>query len=235
VAAAAWLLRRTAPHLLVGAMLFVIGALPVLGFLPFEFQGYSTVADHYLYLSMLGPALALAWVAQRFGSRRYVAAALVLVLALFWVRTMLLTRHWRDDETLWTHNLDVNPRSFLAYTNLGFWNDFHRRPARAIEMYREAVKLDDEYVNATAMYNLANGLLRAGEYEDAITWYRKLIDVSMTVPPEARVVAPLDAAYVSMGRALAKLGRKAEAANAFRKTLELNPDHKAAAEALKSL
>jgi hypothetical protein len=233
----AWFVRRTAPHLLVGAMLFAIGALPVLGFLPFEFQGYSTVSDHYLYLSMLGPALAMAWAVQRLGSRRHVAVAcvVVVVLALFWLRTMLQTRHWRDDEALWTHNLEVNPRSFLAYTNLGFWNDFRRRPARAIEMYRQAVRLNDEYVNATAMYNLANGLLRSGEYEQAVAWYRKLIDVSMTVPHEARVAAPLDAAYVNMGRALAKLERKEEAAEAFRKAREVNPEQKAAAEALKNL
>ena len=37
------------------------GLLPVLGLIPFDFQHYSTVADRYAYLAMLGPAIALAW------------------------------------------------------------------------------------------------------------------------------------------------------------------------------
>ena len=42
-------LSRAPPGLTVN-----LNALPVLGFVPFDFQIYSTVADHYLYLPMLG-------------------------------------------------------------------------------------------------------------------------------------------------------------------------------------
>ena len=33
----------------------------MLGLVSFDFQSYSTVADHYLYLPMLGVALCAAW------------------------------------------------------------------------------------------------------------------------------------------------------------------------------
>ncbi len=46
--------------LLPSAALFVVGIVPVLGLVPFAFQRYATVADRYLYVSMIGPALALA-------------------------------------------------------------------------------------------------------------------------------------------------------------------------------
>ena len=226
--------RRTAPHLLAAALLFVIGALPVLGLLPFEFQGYSTVADHYLYLSLLGPALALAWAASRYPSPR-LATICTIILALFWLRTMLQTRHWRDDESLWTHNLRVNPRSFLAHTNLGYCHELHGRPHLAIDHYRQAAQLTDDYVNATAMHNLANNLLRAGKYDEAITWYEKFIAAALTVPPEARAAVSLDLAYLNLGRALSKVGRTDQARVAFTKALELNPEQKQAAEALKGL
>ena len=39
----------------------VAGVTPVLGLVTFLFQHFSTTADHYLYVSMLGPALAAAW------------------------------------------------------------------------------------------------------------------------------------------------------------------------------
>ena len=49
-----WLVRRS------GACWWP-ASLPVLGLVPFAFQAYSTVADRYMYIAMLGPALALAW------------------------------------------------------------------------------------------------------------------------------------------------------------------------------
>ncbi len=57
----AWLWRDRKPWLMASAGIFVVGVLPVSGLVPFTFQYISTVADRYLYLSMLGPALALAW------------------------------------------------------------------------------------------------------------------------------------------------------------------------------
>jgi len=47
------------------AVLFVGALLPVLGFVPFSYQWASTVADHYLYLPMAGVALALAALAAQ--------------------------------------------------------------------------------------------------------------------------------------------------------------------------
>ncbi|MDH7570696.1 MAG: hypothetical protein QHJ73_14035, partial [Armatimonadota bacterium] len=56
-----WRGRARRPMLLAAAALFSLGLLPVLGFVPFIFQQFSTVADRYAYLALLGPAVALAW------------------------------------------------------------------------------------------------------------------------------------------------------------------------------
>jgi protein O-mannosyl-transferase len=42
----------------------------VLGFVRFDFQKYSTVADHYLYVAMFGPALIAAAIAGKINSSR---------------------------------------------------------------------------------------------------------------------------------------------------------------------
>ena len=57
------------------ALVFVFGMVMNLGLAPFQFQFHSTVADHYAYLAMLGPALAVAWIASKITSRRSAAAA----------------------------------------------------------------------------------------------------------------------------------------------------------------
>jgi hypothetical protein len=64
-----WRGRRRWPVLRAGALVFVIGLAPVLGFSRFLFQTFSTVADHYLYLSMLGVAMGVGWGVARFGRR----------------------------------------------------------------------------------------------------------------------------------------------------------------------
>ena len=58
------LLLATAGKWYAAAGIFVGGLLPTLGFIPFLYQDYSTVADRYMYLPMLGVSLALAaWLA----------------------------------------------------------------------------------------------------------------------------------------------------------------------------
>src|SRR5205814_471550 len=53
-----WHFRRSARWALASVLLFVVALLPTLGLVPFDYQRYSTVADRYLYLAMLGPAVA---------------------------------------------------------------------------------------------------------------------------------------------------------------------------------
>src|SRR5205814_4354239 len=70
------LLRKRYRWLLAAAGIFCLALLPVLGFVPFDFQETSTVASHYLYLAMLGPALALAIALRRANHRGvWIAAA----------------------------------------------------------------------------------------------------------------------------------------------------------------
>src|SRR5207244_4465004 len=47
--AAAWAFRGARPRMAAAVALFVAALLPVLGLVPFDFQYYSNVADHYLY------------------------------------------------------------------------------------------------------------------------------------------------------------------------------------------
>ncbi len=66
---AAWKLRRTHPWLPAACATSVAALLPVSGLVPFVFQYYSTVADRYAYVALLGPALAVAWLLTGDGRR----------------------------------------------------------------------------------------------------------------------------------------------------------------------
>src|SRR3569833_4015527 len=57
VAGIIFALRKGRPWLVAGSLIAVAVLLPVLGLVPFAYQNYSTVADRYMYLAMLGPAI----------------------------------------------------------------------------------------------------------------------------------------------------------------------------------
>lgn len=100
-----------------GLMLFCIGLLPVLGIVPFAFQYYSTVADRYAYLPMIGFALMVADLAMLLKSRpQWILAGGILIAWAALSTTQ--ARIWRNGEALELHTITVNPRSAAAYTRL---------------------------------------------------------------------------------------------------------------------
>src|SRR5207249_4696877 len=88
-------LGKTGPCLLCAALVFLAGVLPVSGLARFMFQIHSTVSDHYMYLPMLGPAIALAWLASR-QPTRVTFVAFSAGLGLFAAISIVQLGHWRD-------------------------------------------------------------------------------------------------------------------------------------------
>ncbi|HEX4795940.1 MAG TPA: tetratricopeptide repeat protein [Humisphaera sp.] len=109
-------LRRRAPWLVAAIAVFWLATAPVLGLIPFDFQQYSTVADHYLYLAMLGPALAAAYLARQMPSTRAPLAVVAVALATI---SFVQTWVWQDTFSLFRHSIAVNPNACGLYNNLG--------------------------------------------------------------------------------------------------------------------
>jgi protein O-mannosyl-transferase len=101
-----WRPRR---ELVAAALLVCLCVAPVLGLTRFMFQFYSTVSDHYLYLAMLGPALAAAWLAMN--HPKFARPAALVLIGLFAVKSFAQAGTWKDDESLFTHTLAVTPTS----------------------------------------------------------------------------------------------------------------------------
>lgn len=215
VLALAWRYRRSSPWLLAGFTVFVAGMGTYLGLVKFDFQYYSTVADRYAYLSLLGPAIVVAYALARVARRWRGAAVGVMAVALIAlaVRSSLQTRHWRDTESLFGHTLAVNPRSLVARNVLGYFLAARGEHAEAIAQYRDA--LDTRPNDPYAHTNLANALLAIGRPGDAIGHYRAALK---RMRGEASV-------YNNLGVALAQIGDLAAAADAFNAALSVNPHY----------
>jgi Flp pilus assembly protein TadD len=151
--------------------LFVIPLLPVLGFTAFVYQNNSTVADRYMYLALLGPAVAVAIAIDRLqavknarpgGSPPLAAGILVALLCLLtWQQVAL----WRDSLTLFTRSLESGHESSVALNNLGVTLTEAGRPDDALPLLLRAVERDP--TDAGGWFNLGNAHAAADEFTEA--------------------------------------------------------------------
>jgi hypothetical protein len=109
--------RRTKPLLLAGAMIFIVAAAPTLGFTTFLFQRFSTTADHYLYLPMLGVACIVAGFLEGRKPRIVWPGVAVVIIALGSL-SFVQTEFWLSDRALFLHTATINPKSFMAQADL---------------------------------------------------------------------------------------------------------------------
>ena len=205
-----WFQRRRRPWLVATASVLVAGLLPVLGLVPFAFQTYSTVADRYMYLAMLGPALALAWGLARV-HRRWVAVSCAVTLGVLGLRCAWQAHYWRESVALFEHALTVNPRSSVAYNTLGMVLAAHNRLPEATRYYTEAMRLPPP--NPQAHNNLGNVLRRQGQMAQAMQQYQAALRLKPTFAQ----------AHNNLGATLADQGRMAEAIRHYTVALQLHP------------
>ena len=205
-----WLKRKRLPWLGAAAGIFVVVLLPVSGLISFEFQRYSTVADRYVYLAMIGPAFALAWVLT-WPKKKFAAIGGIIILGFFLLSSSRQVPYWRDTQTFFEHALQLNPNSFLALNNLGFALAYQGKDVDAIRLFKEALRIEPE--SAVTHSNLANALVRQGKLEEGIQHYSEALRL---VPNFAR-------AHTNLGLALAELGRHLEAIEHHREALRVEP------------
>lgn len=210
-ATVAWLVRRRAPAVGVGLLVFGVLLAPTFGILRF-----SPVInyDRYLHLPLAGLALTLAYalaaVTRTAGApRRAVGALLVLVIAGEAWATRAALGPWRDSLALWRRAVAVAPTVAPSHNGLGATLDERGDVAGAIASYERAIAVDPGY--GDAHYNLGRAHLRAGRPEQALPWLERAARLS----PGSAV------ASFEWGLCLDELGRPREAIPHFRRALDL--------------
>ncbi len=133
--ALAWRLRDTAMPAAA-----CLGALPLL--IPIVhspmMESIHQSPDRNVYLAVAGASLTVALLLDRLPARAmFVAGWLLLSLAM--IGTVRQVGFWRNDETLWSHALDVTPSSKRAALVLGNVYALEGRFAEEERVYRKAL------------------------------------------------------------------------------------------------
>ncbi|MGD9644645.1 MAG: tetratricopeptide repeat protein [Pirellulales bacterium] len=204
--------------------LFAAALAPVSGLLPFGFQGMSTVADRYAYVAMLAPALLLAAILAR-GAPRLAWGAVALAIAGLAVLSGWQASLWRDDGTLFTHNIErIDADSHVSHNNLGVSLERQARRAKsppeqqallqsAAKHYDRARRLRPEMDEAWQHLAYVQGLL--GQTAEAEDTFRQFV----AQRPESPT------GHYNLGTLLVKQNRRAEAVDEFRTALKLRPEY----------
>ena len=240
-----YLLRRRHPLGWLGALLFVIPLLPTSGLVPFAYQSYSTVADRYAYLALVGAGLIVSAVADRVKSPRAIGAGATVVFIALGALSFAQGRYWLTTADLLRHTIDLNPAAGFAYNNLGDLELGNGALPAALADYRACVEHDPTRVKA--YINLADVYTALNQPADAARALAQVPPASemtgddlsnlgivlMKMNQPARALEALAAATATdpdapdylfnQANALAAVGRFAEAEAVFRHCLAVAP------------
>lgn len=218
-----------------GFGVFIAGLALVLGLVTFDFQQYSTVADRYAYLSMLGVAILVCGLianvmnraparadsrtaanaappaARPWAARVVISLSCAAILAFSWI-SFRQGAYWADTETLSEHTFNENPSSMAALTMLSYLTE-HRGDMEMAKYYNK-VGLQHYPDDAVFNRNYAN-LIRAERPAEAIPHYRKAFDRGDKEPELLN----------NWGAALLATGHIKEAIEAYNVALADKPDH----------
>ena len=199
--------------------IFVVGVFPTLGLVPHGYQIFSTVADRFLYLSMIAPALALSWIFIR--SRKAIISGICIAIVIAYsIAGIIQTKYWAGNLALFRHSLDVNPDSYMAHYNLGMTLSGEGSPAAAIEHYERAIEIKSDY--GRAHNNLGAILTEQGEYLLAISHYAEAFRLE---PGNGRAFFNLYSAHNDLGIRLADQGDLTGAITHYREAIRVNPSY----------
>jgi tetratricopeptide (TPR) repeat protein len=208
-----WTVRMRRPYLLVGWLWYLGTLVPVIGLVQ---VGGQAMADRYSYFPLLGIFVAVAFAFKDLLVRFRIGAAVpATAAALILVACLVVTRHqlqfWRDSESLFTHSLAVTEDNPYAHINLGVLLEEEGRNDKALEHYREAVRIAP---HIPALHNnLANLLDKMGKADEALTQYQE----ALRLQPDAPAV------HLNLAASLVKLGRYDEAIQHYIEAARLTP------------
>jgi tetratricopeptide (TPR) repeat protein len=204
----AWIRGNRRPA--IGLTILVLALLPVLGLIPFEFQAYSTVADRYIYLAMLGPAIAIAGIfSQKRAPWIWIIAILACAIAI--ILSFRQSRTWHDGMTLSNQALIANPRSWASQGYIAALDLEANQPHEAIAHAQLAVQMNPNY--AKALDTLGQAYAKINQSDQAAAAYRHAVEIS-----------PNDlTARLGLAGSLADAGQYPQAIEQYRSALQIEP------------
>ncbi len=215
-----WSKRSTwGRHVLFGLGFFLITVLPVLGFVTMSYMRITWVADHFLYLPILGLiglAAGAAGTLYEKADQHAERTLRWLGLALFAVLVFQSHRYagvFANEYEMWTYTLKRNSDAWQAHSRLGKVLLDRKEYDQAFHHISESVRLRPDL--AETHNNLGALLERKGDTKAALAQLRLAVRLAPTIPIYK----------VNLGTMLLKGGEYREGEAIYDELLKLEPDN----------
>ena len=200
LAAFAWLLFPLAPVLFVSF-----------------FPPNDVVHDRYLYIPSIGAALFLAIALRAIVTTgrltpRYLFLPISVALALMAGSTVVQSRSWKDDLSLYDHACSVSPNHAIACNNLAVVLIGHGENSRARSILLALLQVDPNFALANA--NMGTVSYHLGDFPAAERYLRRAISLD----PEP------SQPYLDLAMTCYRTNRIAEAVSLLRQAIARKPD-----------
>ncbi len=207
-----WLKRHSSPYLLVGWLWFLITLIPVIGLIQ---VGSQSIADRYTYFPLVGIFLAAGFALQALarhfpGMERSLVAVSVAALIACVFLTERQLGYWTNSEALFRHAIEVED-SATARIDLGSTLEENNESEKALTQFLIAWRF--EPANPMADINIGGILALKGNLELSAVYFEHAAQQN----PWNYLF------YENYGRELVTLKRYPEAAKAFSKGIEIDP------------
>ena len=222
-------LARRRPYLAVGWFWYLGTMLPVIGLVQ---VGEQAMADRYTYIPLIGPTVALVWLAADLLGRlapfraawrppgtqgRKPACVLVALLAAMPVVACALLSHrqaqyWHDTATLFAHTVAVTPDNASAEFSWGVGLEKQGLLSQAMVHYRAAQAIDPR--DTQVHYNMGQVLRKQGYLPEAAVQYQTSLRLNPADLPSC----------LNLAGVLQRMNRFPEAVAQFEEALRLDPD-----------
>jgi len=213
-----WKFRH--PWVLSSLAVFIAGLFPVLGFLPFVHQEISTVADRYLYLPMLGPALLVSYIFLKQGKKIQKIVYLMIII-LFGILSTFQVKTWKNPFTIYFQGLVINPTSWKSHVGLVklylHFDQPNEAEIHACEAIKTATQIAPHAGRAAESYTKLGIIYSKAkkDYNEAIHFLTKAIKIKPENPE----------AHYNLGFAYAEAEDFPKAIEHYEKALKLKPDY----------
>ena len=206
-----WFWRKR-PYLSVGWLWFLGTLVPVIGIVQ---VGNQAMADRYMYLPMLGLAIAVTWtIVDGLPRRMEIPVVVCAGVVLFACEAVTITdvRYWHDSEALFTRALQRTEPNVFALHSLASAKLLNGNRNGAIADLQQCAKLQPG--NPHVRRALGYALREAGRYEEAHAQLKNSLQLN---PRDGR-------SWEAMARLLADQGKWVGAAKHYAIAAEMRPD-----------
>jgi tetratricopeptide (TPR) repeat protein len=168
---------RKKKYPVLGLLWFVGTLVPMIGLVQ---VGSQSMADRYMYISMIGLLIIVAWSVKeliaKYSVLKYVAAvSAAVVLFVLVILTRMQVKHWENNLTLFGYALKVTDRNFLAESCYGMALVEKQQPREAVLHLKKAIQISPGFSDAYS--NLGTAYILLGQNEDAVKYLQKAIEL----------------------------------------------------------